>query len=458
MKSLILLSGLGVLALLAEIFNFKKRLLPLVLIGLIATIAAAVKDWGTNIHYFSDMLFFDNFALSFTVLLIVVALLWFFMSQSYFTEETNVSDHFALVLFSLVGAVCMVSYNNMTMLFLGIEILSLSLYVMAGSKKNDLLSNEAALKYFLMGSFATGFLLFGIALIYGATGSFNLSNISYYISQNPQAIPTFFYAGVLMMLVGMAFKVSAAPFHFWAPDVYQGAPTVVTAFMATIVKTAAFAAFFRLFAGCFALASTGWADVVTLLSILTLLAGNITAIFQKSTKRMLAYSSVAHAGYMLIALVSLSNNSGSTILYYAAAYSLATIITFTVLFNILKTAEDSIESFNGLSKKNPLAAFAMTIALLSLAGIPPMAGFFAKYYLFTAALEANKMSLVIVAVIASLIGVYYYFRIIIAMYFKSSKNEDTMQLSTPHQILLVIALLLTFILGLMPELLLAVLR
>ncbi len=451
MKSLLLLSGLGVLALLAEIFNFKKRLFPIVLIGLVGVIGASLKDWNTNIHYYSDMMVFDNFAICFTVLICSIALLWFVMSQSYFTEETNVTDHFALVLFSLVGAVCMVSYNNMAMLFLGIEILSLSLYVMAGSKKNDLLSNEAALKYFLMGSFATGFLLFGIALIYGTTGSFHLAIIAQFISDSHGALPTLFYAGVLLMLVGMAFKVSAAPFHFWAPDVYHGSPTVVTAFMATIVKTAAFSAFFRLFATCFMEVKGTWTDVVAVMCVLTLLLGNITAIFQQSTKRMLAFSSVAHAGYMLLAIVSLSKLSGSTILYYTAAYSVATIATFTVLYNVMQGVGDSIDSFNGLSKRNPFAAFVMAVALLSLAGIPPMAGFFAKYYLFTSAMAANYTWLVLFAVVASLIGVYYYFKIIIAMYFKPAKNTTPMQLSSAHQLLLVITLSLILLMGILPD-------
>jgi NADH-quinone oxidoreductase subunit N len=451
MKSLLLLSGLGVLALLAEIFNVKKRLFTVVLIGLLGVIAAAIKDWSTNIHYYSEMMVFDNFAISFTVLICAVAFLWFILSQSYFSEETNVTDHFALVLFTLVGAMCMVSYNNMAMLFLGIEILSLSLYVMAGSKKNDLLSNEAALKYFLMGSFATGFLLFGIALIYGTTGSFHLHKIAEYIAYNNGNLPTLFYAGVLLMLVGMSFKVSAVPFHFWAPDVYQGSPLVVTTFMATIVKTAAFAAFFRLFSTCFFEVQGIWTDVIAIMCVVTLLIGNTTAIFQTSTKHMLAYSSVAHAGYMLLAIVSLSKSSGSSILFYTAAYSVATIATFTVLYNVMQGAGDSIESFNGLSKRNPFAAFVMTIALLSLAGIPPMAGFFAKYYLFVSAIESHYTWLVLVAVVASLIGVYYYFKIIIAMYFKAPKTTQPLSISGAHQILLIVTLALLLLMGIMPD-------
>jgi NADH-quinone oxidoreductase subunit N len=451
MKSILLLSGLGVLALLAEIFNFKKRLFPLVLIGLFAVIFAALKDWNTNIHYYSEMLVFDNFALSFTVLITSICILWLVLAQSYFQEETSISDHFALVLFTLVGATCMVSYNNMVMLFLGIEILSLSLYVLAGSKKNDLLGNEAALKYFLMGSFATGFLLFGIALVYGTTGSFHLHKIASFILENQNQLPTMFYTGVILILIGMAFKVSAVPFHFWAPDVYQGSPLVITAFMATIVKTAAFAAFYRLFSTSFNNVSGTWTDLVAGMSVLTLLIGNITAIYQTSVKRMLAFSSIAHAGYMLIAIVSLSLQSSTAILFYTMAYSIASIAAFTLLYKLIQIGGDTIESFNGLSKRNPFAALVMTIALLSLAGIPPTAGFFAKYYLFVAAIDAQYTWLVIIAVIASLIGVYYYFKIIIAMYFKPAVSDEKISFSTSHQFLLIITLLMLIIMGIVPD-------
>ena len=303
MKALVLLSSLGVISLLAEIFSFKKLLYPLVLIGLITTFVLNIFDWDTNELYF-NMMRYDNYAVAFTSVILVIAFLWFLMSESFFKEETSQADHFALVLFALVGAVIMVSYTNMTMLFLGIEILSISMYVLAGSKKDDVASNEAAFKYLIMGSFATGFLLFGVALIYGSTGSFDLMEIRTFISSHQGTVPAIFYAGVLLMLIGLAFKVSAAPFHFWAPDVYQGAPTVITAIMATIVKTAAFAAFLRLFSTTFAEVSSTWVNILWVMAALTLLVGNITAVLQTNTKRMLAYSSVAHAGYMLLALLA----------------------------------------------------------------------------------------------------------------------------------------------------------
>ncbi|MBA3971188.1 MAG: NADH-quinone oxidoreductase subunit N [Bacteroidetes bacterium] len=448
MKALVLLSSLGVIALLAEIFSFKKLLYPIVLLGLVITFTLNVFDWDTNRLYFK-MMQFDNYAVVFTGLIIVVAFFWFIMAEGFFKEESNQTDHFALVLFALVGAVMMVSYSNMAMLFLGIEILSIPMYILAGSNKENLASNEAAFKYLIMGAFATGFLLFGIALIYGATGSFDLGEISAAVSA--QGVSPIFSVGVLLMLVGMAFKVSAAPFHFWAPDVYEGAPTVITAFMATIVKTAAFAAFLRLFTTTFMDAGHDWMNVVWVMAALTLLVGNITAVVQTSTKRMLAYSSVAHAGYMLLALLAANDYSNGAIFFYAAAYSLGSIATFAIV-HIISTSKnsDSVDAFNGLAKTNPLLAAVMTIALLSLAGIPPTAGFFAKYYIFTSAFVAGNVGLVLIAIIASLIGVYYYFRLIIAMYFRESDSQ-TVPVEANHKILLIVIAALIVAMGILPD-------
>jgi NADH-quinone oxidoreductase subunit N len=451
MKALILLSSLGVITLLAEIFSFKKLLYPLVLIGLIGTLIVNLFDWNLEHNTFFGMMQFDHYAVAFTSVILIIAVLWFMMSQRFFKEETSLTDHFSLILFALAGTVVMVSYTNMTMLFLGIEILSISMYVLAGSKKDDLGSNESAFKYLIMGAFATGFLLFGIALIYGSTGSFDLIEIKNFVASNAGNIPSIFYVGVLLMLIGLSFKVSAAPFHFWAPDVYQGAPTVITAFMATIVKTAAFAAFLRLFATSFVGVSGTWTTIVLVIAALTLLIGNITAVLQTSTKRMLAYSSIAHAGYMLLALLALNGFSSSSVLFYALAYSIGSIGTFCVL-NIITNAKasDGIESFNGLVKTNPLLAFVMAVALLSLAGIPPTAGFFAKYYIFTTAFESGFTGIVLIAIIASLIGVYYYFKIIIAMFFKES-NGEVVPVETSQKVLLILVAIGIIVLGLFPD-------
>lgn len=453
MNAVYILSGLGIVSLLAEIFSFRKILFPIVLLGLLVASALLLMDWNTAIPYYSNMLTFDNYAIAFSAGISVIAFLWFLMSRDYFENNTHVTDHFALVLFSLVGAVFMVSYSNLAMLFLGIEILSISLYILAGSKMNDLFSNEASFKYFLMGSFATGFLLFGIALVYGVTGSFDLGKINHVITAGSGEFNALLYAGVLLMMIGLAFKISAVPFHFWAPDVYEGSPTVVTAFMSTIVKIAAFAGFFRLFSTCFASVSHEWVNIVQVIAILTLLVSNITAVYQVSVKRMLAFSSIAHAGYLLITLVALNDTSASAILYYVISYAVASLGAFAVLHNVAFENENaSAESFNGLSKRNPFHAFVMTVALLSLAGIPPLAGFFAKYYIFTVAFESGYIGIVLLAIVTSLIGIYYYFRIIIAMYLKAPDTTAPVPVTTMHNVMLAICLLASIVLGLFPDL------
>jgi len=452
MNAVYVLSGLGIFSLLAEIFNFRKILFPVVILGLIASGVLLAMDWDLGASYFTNMLVFDNFAVAFSATLCGIALLWFMMSTDYFQNNTHVTDHFALVLFSLVGGLFMVAYNNLSMLFLGIEILSISLYVLAGSKMKDLRSNEASFKYFLMGSFATGFLLFGIALVYGVTGSFELGKISASILNPVSENSSLLYAGVLLMMIGLAFKISAVPFHFWAPDVYEGSPTVVTAFMSTIVKIAAFGAFYRIFATCFAPVAPQWVDVLQVITVLTLLVANITAVMQHNVKRILAFSSVAHAGYLLIALVSLSEDSAGSILFYVVAYAVASIGAFAILHNVASENDEAlVDSFNGLAKRNPFLAFCMAVFLLSLAGIPPLAGFFAKYYLFTVAFSSGFVWLVGVAIVASLIGIYYYFRVIIAMYLKSTDKDQTITIPVLHTIVLILCLILTIAVGLFPE-------
>ena len=454
MYALYIISGLGVMAMIAEIFNFKKILPMLVLAGLLLTIGSVCYEWNhsyTKNALFNNMLEFNKIGLAFTASMCFVVLLWFMMAGKYLNEETPVTDHYALILFSLAGAIIMTAFSNLTMLFLGIEILSIPLYVLAGSRKTDIFSNEAAMKYFMMGAFASGFLLFGIALTYGATGSFNIVQISDYVTAHfEDPMPAFFYAGVILLIIGLAFKISAVPFHFWAPDVYQGSPNVVTAFMSTIVKTAAFAAFYRLFSSCFGMMDETWGMLLWVLAAVTLLLGNITAVSQTSFKRMLAYSSIAHAGYLLLAILSLGNYSATAILFYTLAYSIATISAFTVLNYVAKGNDDSLDNFNGLMKRNPLLAFALTVAMLSLAGIPPTAGFFAKYSVFTAAIFKGYTWLVIIAVVASLIGVYYYFKVIIASYCKES-NEPAIEVSTTHKIVLIITTLITILLGVLPN-------
>ncbi len=450
MNSLYVICGLGLISLIAELANFKRQLIPILIIGIIAAVGLAVNDWGTSLHYFSDMAIFDNVAISFSILILTTAVFWLWLANDYFHNETHITDQGALVVFVVAGAIIMVSFNNMAMLFLGIEILSLSLYVLAGSRKQNLYSNEAAFKYFLMGSFATGFLLMGIALIYGATGNFHLDKIAAHIAANPE-LPGFFYAGVILIIIGLAFKISAVPFHFWAPDVYEGSPTVITALMATVVKTAAFAAFFRVVWYCFPNVQHSWLLILQVITVATLVLANVTAVFQSSVKRMLAYSSVGHAGYILLALTTGGSSSAGTILYYLAAYSAATLCAFAVLNRLEQSSGFSEDKFNGLFKKSPFIAVAMTVSLLSMAGIPPFAGFFGKYLVFVQALNNGYVGLVLIAVVTSLIGVYYYFRVIIAMYFKAPTGNEV-PVSFSLKLMLSLLVLIMLGMGILPDL------
>ncbi|HEY0177690.1 MAG TPA: NADH-quinone oxidoreductase subunit N [Pedobacter sp.] len=438
----------------AGLFKAKKALLPLTLVGLLTALAFAITSWNSNTVYYG-MMQMDNFAIAFSSLAIIGTIFIFLLTQNYFAKDSeNVAEYYTLILFALSGMVIMVSYTNMSMLFIGIEIMSVALYILAGIRKNNFASNEASLKYFLMGAFSTGFLLFGITLIYGATGSFSLNAINQYLIGNYQSVSPLFYPGLILIMVGLCFKVGAAPFHFWTPDVYEGSPSLITAFMSTVVKTAGFAAFLRLFAGTFAPLHDFWMPPLMAIVCLTLFIGNITALFQKNFKRMLAYSSISHAGYLLFSLITLTSSSANNVLVYAAAYTFATIIAFAVLILVKqKTGGDSFDSFNGLGKKNPLAALALTIAMLSLAGIPLTGGFIGKYLMFLNVMNQYQIYLVAFAILNALVGFYYYLKVIVAMYFKEGPETE---LETPvqYQVVLIISVVITVFLGIYPSVIL----
>lgn len=454
MKGLLIISSLGLVAMLAEIFKVKKLLLPITLLGLVAAYALNFLEWknGMSISYFDNMVGFDKPAIAFSGIIIATAFFWFILANDYFEKDSNLTDHFALVLFAIVGSLMLTSFKNMTTLFLGIEIMSIPLYVLAASKKGDIKSHEAGFKYLIMGSFASAFLLFGIALIYGACGSFDLGEISTYIASKSGDIPLFFYVGVMMMLIAMCFKVSAAPFHFWAPDVYEGSPTLITALMSTIVKTAAFAAIMRLFLIGFAGVSEVWTGILALIIALSLIIANFSAAMQNSVKRMLAYSSISHAAFMLMVILAnvRSNISIDALVYYSLAYSIGSITAFGVLYNVTRGGNENIDAFNGLSKRNPLLALCMAIAMLSLAGIPVTAGFFAKYFVFTTMIGTSFKWLLILAILTSAIGAYYYLKVIIAMYFKPNTEQQTVPVETSNTAVIMITTILTVVIGLSP--------
>lgn len=458
MYPIILLSVFGIVTLFLGFSKSKNILLPATLLFLVIAAVGNFVEWNQGpLLYFYDMFRVDNLTLSFNGIILLSAFMIVAISGGFQDNpDSEPAEYYGLMLFSLVGAIMIIGFEHMIMLFIGVEILSVAMYVLTGSNKRNLRSNEAALKYLLMGAFATGFMLFGITLIYGATGSFKLAHIQGFASNiQANSQPYILYAGLLLLLIGMLFKVSAAPFHFWTPDVYEGAPTIFTTFMSTIVKTAGFAALFRLLSTSFSGIYSFWWVIIAAIAVLTLLVGNIGATSQTSVKRMLAYSGISHAGYMLIALTALTKPSQNAIVFYSLAYSLSTICAFGVLMLVSKEKtfegqpNERYEAFNGLAKQNPLLAFVLAVSMLSLAGIPLTAGFWGKFFIFTSAADRGIIWITVIAVLMSAVGIYYYFRVIIASYLREG-DLIKIRVAPFYQVILLLATFLTILFGIAP--------
>lgn len=457
MKAIIATTICGVIMMFAGVMvNNKKSvaaiatLLFAVLLGVSCWDFAttSLTDPGANV-YFNNMLRIDQYSAWFNMLMTGASLIYvLLLAKEIQRVGAHVAEYFALIFFILCGLYLLSTYNNLLMMFLGIEILSIPQYILAGSDKRNLKSSEAALKYFLMGSFSTGILLMGIALLYGAGRSFDITNLSAMLHTdglNPLAL-----AGIMFLMIAFAFKVSAAPMHMWTPDVYDGSPTPFTAYMSTVVKAAAFFAFLRLFQTSFNTLSAHWTMILAIITAATLLVGNVTAVFQQSVKRMLAYSSIAQAGFMLFAVLAANSFAWQGIIIYAVAYCVATIGFFAVL---IKLKDYTYDGFNGLAKKDPMLAFVATIFLFSLAGIPLTGGFMAKYYVLLAVVQQGQlMWLVIFALLMAAISVYYYFRVIIAMYFKQGTPELNSPVTGGDRLMLIVTCSIVILLGVAPQL------
>ena len=467
MNAILLLSFFGIANLFTAFADNKRFVLPLVMVVLAVVFGLNALDWNGPVvswmpnveQYLGGMMLMDRFAVGFTGIVVLTTLLLLPFSASYVArQDANLSEYYSLLLFALVGAVMLVSYENLLMLFLGVEILSIPMYVLAGIEKRNPRSNEAALKYFLMGAFATGILLFGMALIYGATGTFTLSVIAAHAT-NSSSPGAMLLLGLLLVLVGLAFKVGAAPFHFWTPDVYEGTPTFFTAFMSTVVKTAGFAAFYKLLYAAFSASYGAWLPTVLGITVLTLLVGNLGAVAQTSTKRMLAYSIISHAGYLLMALVAFDNaRSPQALFFYSLSYSIATVAAFAVI-KLVADARDGREDYGalrGLARTNPLLAVALAVSMLSLAGIPLTGGFFGKFFLFAAASERGFTGLIVLAVLMAAVGIYYYFRPVIAAFISGDPEDDhelaPIPVTTGETAMLWLLTGLTLALGILPGL------
>jgi NADH-quinone oxidoreductase subunit N len=389
------------------------------LLGLALGAIETIFLWGSHASAFRDSYMLDHFALFFSALFFGAAALAVLSSVDYIKAlAIRQGEFYALLLFATLGMVLMAAGNDLMVFFLGLETMSVAVYVLTGIERNSSRSAEAALKYFLSGAFATGFLLYGIALIYGATGSTNLNEISSYLVAPVTDWPPYLVAGALLLLAGFAFKIGAVPFHFWVPDVYEGAPTPVSGLMAVGVKAAAFAAWGRIVLHKLSPLDADWVFPVAVVAVATMTLGNLVALSQSSVKRMLAYSSIAHAGYLLIAIVVGEEWGGTPLLFYLLTYGFMTAGAFAVLAAIGESgvAREKYSDFAGLAFKRPFLALSMALFMLSLAGFPPLAGFTGKFYIFRAAILSGHTALAIIGVLNSLLSVAYYVRVIVAMY------------------------------------------
>jgi NADH-quinone oxidoreductase subunit N len=408
---------------------------------------------------FSASISNDGFSVYLIGLLLAIAALTLLGSMSYL--ERDAIDHgefYALILMATAGGAFMVASTDLIMIFIGLEISSISTYILAGYRRGELQSNESSIKYFLLGSFATAFFLYGIAFVYGLTGSTNLDVVREKLANSgvgPQG-PQLLWLAVLLMFVGLAFKVSTAPFQVWTPDVYQGAPAPVTAYLSTAPKAAAFAVLVRILIGSFAHGPAGpvifW--LLWISAVLTMCIGNLAALWQSNVKRLLAYSAIAHAGYILVGLTAGGADGASSVLFYLAGYALMNVGTFILIAQLAGPGErrTEIADFTGLAAERPGIAVVLTVFMLSLAGFPATVGFFAKFYVFRSAMHAHLVGLTVIALLNSVVSVYYYLRLVVAMYMGEGKTEaSTAPIPRALGLALVLSLIGIFFLGLFPS-------
>lgn len=455
-----LLSGVAMGVLLLGLVVKKEQFVYLAWLsvaGLAISAAATLLSWGSNRAAFGQMLAVDDFYAFFAVLAIVVTALGVVLSASY-VERTGMAhpEYYGLMVFGAAGMAIMVAASNLLVLLLGLELLSLSLYVLAGFARTRLTSEEAALKYFLLGSFALGLLIYGVALIYGATQTLDYSGIARALASEPSPNPMLL-VGLGLVLVGLAFKLSLVPFHMWAPDVYEGAPTPVTAYMAVGTKAVAFAALLRMLTTAFPTVQQEWAWPLAAMAAATMIWGNVAAVVQSNIKRLLAYSAIAHAGYILMAVVAGGSAATGAVVFYLVAYTAMNYGAFSVVVAVAGGREEnlSLDDYAGLSRRRPWLAAAMAVFMLSLAGVPPTAGFLAKLYVFGAALQGGYLWLAVVGIATSVVAMYYYLRVVVVMYMSEPAAEAVPSKPTPSMVAVVlVAAFFTLQLGILPGLLL----
>jgi len=447
----------GIAAMVAEAFRDPGERMPIAGLGVVGLIGAAIASiflWNHNASSF-DVVSADNFGLFVTGILIVVGLLSLAISGPTIDRENLPrGEYYALMLFATAGMMLMATASDLLVIFLALEVLSLAVYVLTGIRRDSAQSTEAAFKYFLLGAFSSAFFLYGIAFTYGLTGSTRLDRIGSLMSAQSASPTAMQLLALGLVIVGFAFKVSAVPFHMWTPDAYEGAPPAVTGFMSTGVKAAAFAAFLRVFLSAFEPLRGTWSEVIWVIAAATMIVGTVVGVAQSNVKRMLSYSSIAHGGYLLIGLLAGNDVGKSAVLFYLLAYAITNIGAFGVIA-LLETADrpgDRIRDYAGLWNDQPALAALMTIFLLSLGGFPPMAGFIAKWYIFTSAVKAGYTGLAIIGVLTSVVSVFFYLRIVVMMYMTP---RETPRVVLPVPAIaggaLVVSAVLIFYLGILPS-------
>jgi NADH-quinone oxidoreductase subunit N len=412
----------------AEAFRGKDERMPIGILGLVGLVSAGISAallWNRNAEGFG-VIIADNFGLFVTIVLVIVGVLTI-MFSSHVTERDGLpaGEYYSLVLFSIVGMIMMATAKDLLVIFVALEILSLAVYVLTAIRRDHLPGTEAAFKYFLLGAFSSAFFLYGIAFTYGVTGSTRLDMVGSFLSAQSMTENPMVLLALGFLLVGFAFKISAVPFHMWTPDAYEGAPAIVTGFMSTGVKTAAFAAFARVFLSAFEPFKDEWAPVVAVIAVATMVLGTVVGVAQSNLKRMLAYSSIAHGGYLLVGLVAVNDVGKAAILFYLLAYSVTNLAAFGViaLLGTRDKPNDNLRDYAGLWHARPALAALMTVSLLSLGGLPPTAGFIGKWYIFSAAVSAGYYTLAVIGVLTSVISVFFYLRVVVMMYMAEREGE-----------------------------------
>ena len=443
----------------------KKVLGWLAIVGLVLGGVSAAEITAYPGTAFSGSVLNDGFSIYLIELLLAIAVLTILGSMSYLERDSvGHGEFYALILMAAAGGAFMVASTDLIMVFIGLEMSSISTYILAGYKRGEILSNESAVKYFLLGSFATAFFLYGIAFVYGLTGTVNLSVVREQLANSSSATssPQLLWLAVILMFVGLAFKVSTVPFQIWTPDVYQGAPAPVTAFLSTAPKAAAFAVLVRVMIGSFGGSASGPASPVVfwllwISAVLTMTVGNLAALWQSNVKRLLAYSSIAHAGYILVGITAGGAEGISAVLFYLAGYALMNVAAFLLIAHLAGPGERRLEvsDYTGLASTRPGVAAFLTVLMLSLAGFPSTVGFFAKFYVFRSAIHAHLVALTVVALLNSVVSVYYYLRTVVAMYMGEGKTETSpARLPGPLGLALALSVIGIFLLGLFPSTLL----